>query len=243
MAQGIDLRGSDQVLAAFNLNATPFFAVYQGKDLKFQHLEENLDSAIELLETNLNVLEANGSVAPFKIIYYYELNGSGKLVKENEKGSNTFRVVNPGAGVNMGNYGGGEYAVNNWQVKRGNTALEDRLEKLELALAEKESEESESEEPAAVGGVQGVIMGLMNNPQIQEIIIGRLLGLLDKVLPPPANNAPAMIAGATDQDAQLTKCLQTLFSKGMTLSDIQKLTTIAETQTPYFNTLLSMLRN
>ena len=237
MALGIDLRGIDQVIESFNLNGTPFFAIYQGKDLKFQHLENDIDSASELLQNNLRVLEQGGSTAPLKIVYYYDVNAAGKLTNENIKGSNTFRVCNPGA-YNSAGYGSNEIIVP--YRERKNDAYEQRIAALELQLSEEAEEE---EAPQAVGGFNGVLMGLLNNPQVQEVIIGRLLTVLDKILPPPQNsNAPAMVSGASDQDEQIKYCLQTLFSKGMTVADLQKLKNIAETQTLYFNSLLSMLR-
>lgn len=242
MANGIDLRGSEQVLQSFDLNATPFFAIYQGKDLKFQHLENDIDSAKELLVNNLNVLEQGGSSAPLKIVYYYDLNSNGKLSNENIKGSNTFRICNGGPS-NYNSFNDGQVIPIPYRESRANREQEARILALEQRLLEAEAEEEE-ETPQAVGGMQGVLAGLLNNPQIQDALVGRLIGFLDKILPAqtPAGNIPAMVSGASDDDQQIRQSLQTLFSKGMTVADIQKLANIAETQTPYFNTLLSMLR-
>lgn len=246
MATGIDLRGKDQVLQQFDLFDTPFFAVYQGKDLKFYHDVDNIDEAKELLSQNLDVLEFNASTAPFKIVYYTQLNNAGKLTQDNTKGSATFRVCSPGVAPNNPNYG--ELSmVGSYQRKRENEMIEllqqkidEQNEKIALLI---EAQEAEKEEPETVSGVQGVIGALMANPVLQEAIIGRLLNLVDKILPAPGGQSnTAAIAGVTDE-SDVQSAIRTLFDAGMTIADLQKLADLSKSNPALFKMLLGQLRN
>lgn len=251
MANGIDIRGAAQVLEQFDLFDTPFFAVYQGKDLKFQHLEDNIDEARNLLRQNLEVLENNGSVAPFKIVYYYNLSASEKLVPENIKGSNTFRVCSPGVSTNHPDYGNPDRINTNFYASKiGNAKLIDEQAAKILELEERlNAMDAEAEaEPAAVGGFNGIINGLLASPEIQQAIIGRLLNFVDTIL--PANNntmqtqqqsSGAAIAGVSETNV-FHDSITVLENNGMTLNDFVKLANIAQTKPDYFKMLLQSLR-
>lgn len=252
MANGIDIRGAEQVLEQFELFDTPFFAVFQGKDLKFQHLEDNIDEARNLLRQNLEVLERNGSVAPFKIVYYYNLSANEKLVPENIKGSNTFRVISPGVSTNHPDYGNPErFNTNFFASKIGNAKIIDeqaaKIIELEERLNAMEAEAVE-EQPQAVGGLNGIINGLLQNEQIQQAIIGRLLNFVDTILPNKsnamntANNASGASIAGIDETNALHDALSQLEAAGMTLNDFVKLATIAKEKQSYFQMLLQSLR-
>lgn len=247
MATGIDLRGADQVLQQFDLFDTPFFAVYQGKDLKFYHDVDNVDEARELLNSNLAVLEANASTAPFKIVYYTQLNNAGKLTMDNCKGSATFRICSPGVGANHPMAGQLEVVGSYHNRKQSELIellerkLDEQNEKINILLEAKDAEEAE--DPGQVNGFQSVIGSLMANPAIQEAIIGRLINLVDKILPPPQqqHNAGAL-AGITDE-SDVQGALRILFDAGMTISDLQKLAAMTKTNAGLFQILLGQLRN
>lgn len=250
MSVGIDLRGKEQVLQQFDFVETPFFAVYQGKDLKFQHLEDDTEAARTLLGQNLEVLELNGSTAPFKIVYYYNLNNAGKLTADNIKASNTFRIVSPGAATNSPFYG--DPGLHNTffpskiagvssevleELKEQNKLLRQQLEAYE---AEAEEADNEPEQPT---GINAMVSGLLSNPEIQSVVISRLCGLLDKILPQPqAAQQNAMLAGVSEEKIILDN-VQLLFAAGMEMEDLQKLTKIAQSNPMFFKTLLTSLKS
>lgn len=244
MAQGIDIRGKEDVLTQFDTFETPYFAVYQGKDLKFYHLNDDVDSARELLEANLSVLERNQTTAPFKIVFYENLNAAGKLSADNVKGSNTFRVFSPGVSYNHADYGnperigaynrGGNAEIISSQEKKINE-LEEKINTLtELLEADPE--------PAQVGGIGGMLGALLENPQVQNVIVGKVLSFMDSLFPDKQQTAPAMVAGITEE-SDVQSAIRKLFDAGMTIADLQKLAGISSTNSAMFNILLQQLRS
>lgn len=235
MPLGIDLRGLDNLLASFDLHEQPYYAVTIGKDLKFTNIKEGEEGGRALLESWLNVFESNGGSSPLKITYYSQLDEKGELSKKYETGSNTFKL-----GESFENYDRakvGYYPRTNDLQK----IVEKQSEEIEELKRLMEEEEEEGE-PETVGGFSGILSGLLNNPEIQSVLIGRIMGLLDKVLP-PVNNVPGVaIAGVGDEEEKINAALNVLFNSGMTANDIEKLAGIAQSNKAYFNTLLQMLR-
>lgn len=243
MATGIDLRGADQVLKQFELFNCPFYAVYQGKDLKFYHDSEDIDSAKELLEQSLAVLDYNQSTAVFKIVFYTQLNKDEKLTAENIKGSNTFRVVSPGVSYNNPNFGNPEL-IGSYQNKRESAIVlqtqSEKIEQLENKIDLLLEAKDDIEEPqSAVGSFQNVIGSLLSNPTIQEALIGRILNFVDTIL--PEKKQPVQIAGVMDE-SEVQTALRILFEAGMSIADLQKLANISTNNKPLFTILLSQLR-
>ena len=245
MATGINLRGADQVLQQFELFDTPYFAIYQGKDLQFYFDEENIDASRELLTQQLDVLTANRSTATFKAVFYTGLNDKGKLTPENIKGSTTFRVCTPGVSYNHPEYGNPEL-IGSYTDRRGGARVMDeqaqKIEELEQKI-DLLLEEKNDSQPETIGGFQGVIGAVLSNPQVQQILIGRLLGLLDKILPEQQAAGPKpTIAGISDE-TEVQTAIRTLFEAGMTIDDLIKLSNIPKNNPALFSILLTQLRS
>lgn len=245
MANGIDLRGGDQVLNSYELFDTPFYAIYQGKTLKFYHDENDIDSGRELLQKQIEALQQGQSTAVFEIVYYTELNSAGKLVKENIKGSNTFRIVTPGVGYNHPEFGNpaliGSYEAkrqSNQLIEQQAKKIEELEEKIDLLLEQKEIEEDQETE--SVNGFQQIIGTVLSNPQIQSVLVGKLMNLVDTILPDKKPNV--QIAGVLDE-TEVQAALRQLFDAGMTIADLQKLAEMSEKETSMFNFLLTQLRS
>lgn len=247
MANGIDLRGGDQVLNSYELFDTPFYAIYQGKTLKFYHDENDIDSGRELLQKQIDALQQGQSTAVFEIVYYTELNSAGKLVKENIKGSNTFRICTPGVSYNHPEFGN-PALVGSYESKRqGNQLIEmqakkiEELEgKLDFILAQKAIEEEEAEEVGAVGSFQQIIGTVLSNPAVQNVLVNKLMNFVDTILPDKKQNV--QIAGVLDE-TDVQSALRKLFDAGMTIADLQKLAEMSEKETGMFNFLLTQLRS
>lgn len=248
MATGINLRGGDQVLQQFELFDTPFFAIYQGKDLQFYFDEENIDAARELLTQQLDVLTNNRSTATFKAVFYTGLNDKGKLTPENIKGSTTFRVCTPGVSYNHPEFGNPELIGAYGNSRGGVRLMDEQAQKIE-ALEQKidqlleEKAEEENNTPQGVGGFQGMIGAVLSNPQVQQVLIGRLLGLLDKILPEQNAAGPKpTIAGISDE-SEVQAAIRKLFEAGMNIDDLIKLSNIPQNNPALFSILLTQLRS
>jgi len=253
MGAGIDLRGSEQVINSFDLFETPYYQVMQGKDLKFHYLNDNIDGARELLRSNLEILEINETQAPFKIVYYSSLNTGGKLVPENMIGSNTFRVISPNAYHNLQmNNGVGSLVQNSWSSSRENKNNAEILSQQEIKIKELEDKiiELESEDkPDAVNGTNsfmGVVGMLLQDENVKQALIGRLMGLVDKILPMDNNNnkmgSLAGVDNVSVSESKIEKSVFELLEYGMLESDFLKLAVIGKTNPEYFKMLLTSLR-
>jgi len=245
MSLGIDLRGKEQVLQQFDFIETPFYAVYQGKDLKFQHLEDDTESGRALLAQNLEILDLNGSTAPFKIVYYYGLNDKGKLSTDNVKGSNTFRIVSPGTSTNSEFYGAPELQNRSFPSRVAGISseyVEELKTQNQLLKQQLEAYEAEDTEPEAPTGINAMVSGLLSNPEIQSVVISRLCGLLDKILPQAPAQPNAMLAGI-NEDKIILDNVNKLFAAGMELQDLEKLVLIAQSNPVFFKTLLTSLKS
>jgi hypothetical protein len=245
MSIGIDLRGKEQVLQQYDFMESPFYAVYQAKDLKFQHLDDDTENGRALLSQNLEVLEINGSTAPFKIVYYYGVNSSGKLSADQIKGSNTFRIVSPGVATNSPYYG--EMGLQNTTFPsringNSNELVEELKEQNKLLRQQLEAMEVEETEPEAPTGINAMVSGLMNNPEIQGVVIGKLLTILDRFFPEKTIQPNASLAGVSD-DKIILENVNKLFAAGMELQDLEKLVSIAQSNPTFFRTLLNSLKS
>jgi len=261
MSNGIDLKGVDEIMQQFDYRETPFYFVYQGKDLKFFHAEEDLEAGRALLELHLKQLQNNLTTAPFKIVWFKKLKGDGEIDKQSELGSNTFRVHQPG--MSMQKY----WAIQNGDVapefvagygnqkKNGNDeileylkGIDSRLTAIENPLPEGEEQEEEDDEPDAGQKVLGALAGIISHPDVQQLLAQKIIGFLNLI--PSGNNATVAGANTTPTIQQpnynnmedLNELLKVLGNAGMTLQDFQKLANIATTNPGQFSMLLNMLR-
>jgi predicted Zn-dependent peptidase len=98
-------------------------------------------------------------------------------------------------------------------------------------LAELEDEEEEEEEKATPSSI---LAGMLQQPQVQQMLIGILGNLAGNFMKPRVQH----ISG-THTAEDLQKVIETLFSKGVTPDDLAKLAEMPESQISF---LLSMLR-
>jgi hypothetical protein len=105
--------------------------------------------------------------------------------------------------------------------------LHRRLDSIEISHQSEPDEDIEDE-------AELNYMGALNNPVVQQILLG-LAGNLFKPNTPPA--APAGLAGIDDN---LETILKKLFYKGVTIEDLQKLSEMPDDRISF---LLNILRN
>lgn len=256
MSNGIDLKGVDEVMSQFDYRETPFFYVYQGKDLKFFHADDDIEAGRQLLLLHLKQLENNMTTAPFKIVWYGKLKEEGQIDKASELGSNTFRVVQPG--MSMQKY----WALQNGEISpelahlSGNNKSKDNSEILELlrsmdsrltAIEQPiEADDDDDDEPDNGQKILGALAGVVSHPEVQQLLAQKIIGWLNLI---PSGNNSQMNGQQLQQTSNnksmkdLNEVLQILGNAGMTLEDFNKLANIATTNPNQFNMLLGMLRN
>lgn len=261
MANAIDLKGVDEVLQQFEHRATPFFEVREGKDLKFKFLDDDLEAAKSCLQIHLEQLANNGTTAPYKIVFYKSVNSAGDgFIKDSEMGSNTFRLNQPGMGMQqyyaiqrgdidpaqVAGMGGGVNA----KILETLNGINSRLIALEKPL-EEELEEIEEDQPEDTGKqILGALAGIIQHPDVQSILAQKLVGLLNLIPSGSVNSQPAptqvqhkQISQMNEQDIQaINQALGTLVNAGMTVQDFEKLANIAATDPSKFTMLLGMLK-
>lgn len=261
MGNAIDLKGVDEVLQQFEHRATPFFEVREGKDLKFKFLEEDFEAAKSCLDIHLQQLAANGSTAPYKIVYYGKVNAEKEsFIKDSELGSNTFRLNQPGMGmqtyhaINRGEidpaYVAGMGSGLNAKILETLNGINSRLTALETPL-EEDPDESEEDQPQDTGKqILGALAGIIQHPEVQSVLASKLVGLLNLIPSGSLGGQPAPMPAPAKQITQMSQqeidavnlALQTLFGAGMTVADLQKLADIAAKDQGKFTMLLGMLK-
>lgn len=246
-----DLRTLDAVMKMFDQQNTPFYEVYQGKDLKFDSIDhaEDMEDAREFLEQQLKAIEHFGSAAQFKINFYRNATEKGKL--ENLKASNTFKLNEQGV-VPVGSYW--DQRNNSLGAVGPKSELQEIKEMLVAqqsqinALLEDPDEDEEEEQPGAVGGVMGMLAGMLNNPAVQEAIAAKIIGFVNTIIPDPSGKTMTMqprtqLAGISQEDiVALNAAVMTMIENGVQVTDFQKLATLTADRQK-FDMLLGMLRS
>lgn len=132
-------------------------------------------------------------------------------------------------------------------VGAGSNRMEQMLEKmiegqnaltsLITAKMQQDMEEIEEEESEVIGSSSNPLYKLLENPQIQGLIIEKISGFF-------TTKKPAAIAGIANDETQLQQAIEILKRHDDQLSnDLMKLATIAETNKPQFDMLLTVLRS
>ena len=102
-----------------------------------------------------------------------------------------------------------------------------RLSAIESRLNDDENEEEEEQAPDQ----NNILAGILNHPQMQNILLGLVSNVAGSFMKPKA------VAGI--QTEEVDTILETLYSKGVTVADLQKLAAMDQGQISF---LLSMLR-
>jgi hypothetical protein len=241
-----DFRNIDALLSQFDVMATPFIEVYEGKQKKFDYIEDDIDGSRDFLKNQLEAIKFFGNTALFRIAFYRQLTDSGKLTPDNLKGSNTFKLM--------------EYEEASdtpyWQQKRLGGSSSELTEIKEMLLAQQSQinallqepdEEEEKEKVSGFNGFLGAVMPFLQNPDVQKAIAAKIIGFINKIIPDPSGktmymNENPQLAGYTEEEAnKINESLITLMSAGMTVNDFEKLAALTK-EPKQFRAYLLMLR-
>ena len=251
-SQQTDFRNSEAVLNQYDVMDTPYYTVFQGKDYKFDWMEEDLEGGRNHLKQQLEAIKFFGNTAQFKICFYRKLTEKGTFNIENIKGSNTFKVIAEEQADQSPYWA----AKNNYvhpEIKALIEKIDAQQSQINALLQESDQEEEEEENKGVLGGLLNGLTPILQNPAIQQAIAGRIIGFLDKLVPDNKTKTMYMQPAGTlsgvsetepsEQEEQiiLNNALVKLFNNGVTVNDIQKLADMADNPVQ-FNFLLSMLR-
>lgn len=102
-------------------------------------------------------------------------------------------------------------------------------------MAEVESEDEEEEETEAPATPSSILAGILQTPQVQNVLINVLTSMAGNLM---AKNAPIKAVAGVEPD-EISKSIEVLLSKGVTADDLARLAAMDQGQ---INFLLSMLR-
>lgn len=249
-----DLREKEAVLTQYDAMGTPFFEVWEGKQKKFEWTDNDLDGGRGFLEQQLDAIYHYGSTALFTIKYYKKLTDKETFAVENLKGSNTFKLVETGS-PNLTPY---------WkQQQMGGVGGKSEVEELKEMLAgmqsqinalthpiEDEDEEEEPEKLSGIGAIIGMVKPVLDQPEVQQAIAGKIVDFLDKLFPNKPNSGfmnqqqpqQQQLQTITEGEAaRINKSIADLINSGVTASDFEKLAIMMQ-DPAQANFLLTMLR-
>jgi len=123
------------------------------------------------------------------------------------------------------------YGVSNQQAQVNNEILNEIRALRAERLAELETDEEEEEEAEQPVTPSSILAGMLQQPQVQQMLIAMLGNLVNSFSAPKVQH----VSGTQDVE----QIIQTLFSKGVTADDLAKLAAMPQAQIAM---LLSMLR-
>lgn len=201
------------------------YTIYRG--VKLDHVADiydgnDRDEAENKLSRFCNKIEPTNDN-----VYYLKLEPANKKVKESLPGL-VFRLnvetpkFNPYFGMPQQN-----------MIHSDNTEILSRLAAIENSLQDNSEPDEEPDEDNLIGS-------LLKEPSIKNLLISGIGSILANIITPVP--APVALAGIdeTNQNITLQECINTLFSKGVTLQDLIKLSQKTDNE---MNMLLNILRS
>ena len=248
-----DFREIDALLKQYDVMDTPYYTVYQCKDYKFDWMEDDLEGGKDYLAKQLEAIKYFGNTSQFKICFYRKLTDKGTFNIENIKGSNTFKVISEDD-PERGTYWAKKNGMDNPEIRQLRELVEAQQSQINALLTASDQEEEE-EDKGVLGGLLNGLTPILQNQQVQQVIAGKIIGFIEKILPDTKNltmQSLGALHGTTQpsvpieeseevQQQKLNDALIKLFSAGVTVNDLVKLSEMADNPTQ-FNFLLSMLR-
>jgi len=212
---------------------SPYWALWQGKEMHDQYTGDDLDESIEQLKAQLTDIKNSGNNAV--LVLHPHTNKLPKgMLKYPFKDDKNFPVIYPiYFSVFEKNQGLGYIGSMPGQTVYANFPnLDDRLNRIESSInalisKETEPEPDDDEEPEDDMSGIGQINEILNSPAVQTII-----GLLTN------NNKQPQVHSLGALDENWEKYIQILFQKGLTVEHLKKLSEMPEKK---IHTLLNML--
>ena len=234
----VHFTNKESLVDAFRNKGIPYFAVVSGSLIihKNQKIDDVEDAATEL-DSFLDMLN-QGSNAVYVLRIYEAVPSGGIKDKTPADYGLNFRLNIDGMLPEPSRIA---YLKNRDDYDK---RLMERLEAIEAKINGVDDEDAEDEQPAQTG-LAGVLNGLISNPAIQQALISRLIGLVDKFLPPVnptiMSGSPA-INGINEEQKTLDNALTILRKHCPNLEEkLMALANLAEAEPAQFQMLIKML--
>lgn len=244
MASSVDRKGIDSVIEGYNTFAeySPIYSVWQGRNLKFQFNDEDIQRGQDLLLNNLEAIRQTGSDAVFTIRFHTTKDKDGFISdKTPYVGSFNFKVSEPTN--QLGNLAGADYTSNSPILSKLDKILDQQNELQSRIAALEEQEEDEEDEPKN-NSVMGLISGIMETPIGKQLIENAIGALFKNIAPQQPAPKQVGLAGIPSEEEKIQDAIERLKTIDPEIADdLQKLAHIAETQKGTFEFLVKNLRS
>lgn len=185
----VQFYGKSQVMAAHENNNVPTWAIFSGRQLLFKYAGDDMAESAQLLEDLFAKIHRSTAVYTLK---FYEDLKEGQKIKENTPCDSSF---------NFKLFSEEEIEGRQQQFTGGLRAEIAELKEIVLAMtaADEQDEQEENEKP---NSINGVLMGLLQNPQqlIGLIEAGKTLLGINRQAP---GSAPVQLAGFPEQSTTM----------------------------------------
>ena len=178
----VQFRGTEAVIEAYQFNKVGPWALCCGRELLFSWEETDLQQGSQFLEEVLKHMHKGHSAAEYQLRLYREVPEKGIVNTTPWNYSFKFRL-----------YSDGEYDEKNPFFAKTD-AIMNRLTAIEQRMSEEEEGEPES-------AVMGFINGIIGKPEVQNFLLQKVFGLVNKIFPSDRPAAAAASMGATEPGA------------------------------------------
>lgn len=230
MALGVQFTNKQKFINHFIDLEFPCFVVQDSmQNVLLKHESENVEQSSEVLLKYLNSID--NSNRQIFIIKHFSSFPDGGFNKKLEADALTTYKNEVSEIENTQRLNG--YETNRLLLDEIRTMRED-LNNVNLKLAVLNSEDDEDiEEESQPAGILGAVL---NNPNLMTIITNILTSISANLMTPPKQNVS--LAGINEQDE--ISILKVLYSKGITIDDLYKISQLDQAQISMF---LKMLRS
>ena len=224
MAATAQLRNASAVLNWYNEQPQAAWKIFRfsvmAKNITGAYDGKSKDEGFEKLQTELSYIAAD-DYNNFVLGLYND--------KDKERVSPAINKVFVLNEAPLGMVAG--YGVTNQQAQVNNEILNEIRALRAERLAELETDDEEQEETDQPVTPSSILAGMLQQPQVQQMLIAMLGNLVNGFSAPKVQH----VSGTQDVE----QIIQTLFSKGVTADDLAKLAAMPQAQIAM---LLSMLR-
>lgn len=235
MGASVQFYGFDQVMAAAKARNCSCWGIYINRALFSKYEDVNMPASLDILSQNLDVLEESGTQGIYTLKFFECDNKPMKITERSicDGGQFNFKMIEQDERI-------GNQIVYRQQMSH-NSALEERIKKLEKELQESEIVDDEPET------LEGTVIGLLKKPQDLAILANVFRGIIGL----PVQNLGAITGIPAQSQAQLTedekldrleKAMDTLTTKDSNLlTHLEKLAALSEKEPERFKMMLGML--
>jgi hypothetical protein len=245
-SNAVAFRGQKQVVAAYEANDMPGWAICNGKpvDIMFAYEGAEMTEGADLLNEVLKRMCAGSSSAAYTL-RVYEFNAKSKIMSNTPYNrAFTFKLYDEEDEYSPFESGRRHYAK---EAEEKVLALQGQIDALKKQIEEDEDDDDRPE------GVQGFIAGIMEDPMLKQVVIRTIAGMASKFM--GIAPMPAAVAGIGEgaekkyvlkvgQPEKVQAAVDILCTVDPDLGDhLGKLANIAVTKPDTFNMLIGMLNN